>query len=77
MLTTQGNSFSARSAKLSGAGRASAGWTSATGAAISDLRGHEGNIFARTFIHSIFLTVLLGILVFLQQHVWPWMIPPH
>jgi len=49
----------------------------ATGAAISDLRGHEGNIFARTFIHSIFLTVLLGILVFLQQHVWPWMIPPH
>jgi len=49
----------------------------ATGAAISDLRGHEGNIFARTFLHSILLTVLLGILVFLQQHVWPWMIPPH
>jgi lactate permease len=49
----------------------------ATGAAISDLRGHEGKIFSRTFIHSILLTVLLGILVFLQQHVWPWMIPPH
>jgi lactate permease len=49
----------------------------ATGAAISDLRGHEGNIFARTFIHSILLTVLLGILVFMQQHFWTWMIPPH
>jgi len=49
----------------------------ATGAAVSDLRGHEGAIFSRTFLHSILLTVLLGILVFLQQHVWPWMIPPH
>jgi lactate permease len=49
----------------------------ATGAAISDLRGHEGAIFSRTFLHSVLLTVLLGILVFLQQHVWPWMIPPH
>jgi lactate permease len=49
----------------------------ATGVAISDLKGHEGNIFARTFLHSILLTVLLGILVFLQQNVWPWMIPPH
>jgi hypothetical protein len=34
MLTTEGSSFSARSAKLSGAGRAAAGWTSAAGAAI-------------------------------------------
>ena len=25
----------------------------------------------------VVFTVLLGILVFLQQHVWPWMIPPH
>jgi lactate permease len=49
----------------------------ATGAAISDLRGHEGSIFARTFVHSIVLTVLLGILVYMQQNYWPWMIPPH
>jgi lactate permease len=49
----------------------------ATGVAISDLRGHEGSIFARTFFHSILLTIILGVIVFLQQHVWPWMIPPH
>jgi lactate permease len=49
----------------------------ATGVAISDLKGHEGNIFARTFWHSILLTILLGLLVCLQQFVWPWMIPPH
>ncbi len=49
----------------------------ATGVAISDLKGQEGKIFSRTFLHSVLLTVLLGILVFLQQHVWPWMIPPH
>jgi lactate permease len=49
----------------------------ATGVAVSGLQGQEGAIFSRTFLHSILLTVLLGILVFLQQHVWPWMIPPH
>lgn len=47
----------------------------ATGVAISGLRGQEAKIFSRTFLHSILLTVLLGILVFLQQHVWTWMIP--
>jgi lactate permease len=46
----------------------------ATGCATSNLNGHEGAIFARTFLHSIFLTVLLGCLVWLQQYVWPWMI---
>jgi lactate permease len=49
----------------------------ATGVAVSGLQGQEGTIFSRTFLHSILLTVLLGILVFLQQHVWTWMIPPH
>jgi lactate permease len=49
----------------------------ATGVAVSDLKGHESSIFRRTFIHSIVFTILLGILVFLQQHVWTWMIPPH
>ena len=49
----------------------------ATGVAVSELKGHESAIFRRTFIHSIVFTVLLGILVFLQQHFWTWMIPPH
>jgi len=49
----------------------------ATGVAVSDLKGHESTIFRRTFIHSIVFTVLLGILVFCQQHFWTWMIPPH
>ncbi len=47
----------------------------ATGVAVSDLKGHESTIFRRTFIHSIVFTILLGILVFLQQHFWTWMIP--
>ncbi len=46
----------------------------ATGCATSNLTGHEGAMFARTFLHSVFLTVLLGCLVWLQQYVWPWMI---
>jgi len=47
----------------------------ATGCATSDLKGQEGAVFARTFWHSIVLTLLLGGLVLLQQYVWPWMIP--
>ena len=51
----------------------------ATGVATTDLKGQEGVVFARTFWHSVFLTLLLGIFVFLQQHVLSWMIPalPH
>ena len=47
----------------------------ATGVSVTDLKGHEGVVFARTFKHSIALTVLLGVLVVLQQYVLPWMIP--
>ena len=47
----------------------------ATGAAVTQLNGHEGAIFARTFIHSIVLTLLLVVLVALQQFVFPGMIP--
>ncbi len=47
----------------------------ATGVSTTDLKGQEGVVFARTFWHSIFLTLLLGVLVFLQQHVLSWMIP--
>lgn len=32
-------------------------------------------MFARTFKHSIALTLVLGVLVVLQQYVFPWMIP--
>ena len=47
----------------------------ATGVSVTDLKGREGEVFARTFKHSIVLTLLLGILVVLQQYVVPWMIP--
>ena len=47
----------------------------ATGVSVTDLKGQEGVVFARTFKHSITLTILLGILVVIQQYVVPWMIP--
>lgn len=47
----------------------------ATGVSTTGLRGHEGVVFARTFKHSVFLTLLLGVVVYLQQHVLSWMIP--
>ncbi|MGB8841752.1 MAG: L-lactate permease [Aliidongia sp.] len=46
-----------------------------TGLAVTGMVGQEGTVFARTFIHSIILTLLLGGLVALQQFVVPWMIP--
>lgn len=47
----------------------------ATGVSVTDLKGHEGVVFARTFPHSIALTILLGILVAVQQYVVPGIIP--
>ncbi len=47
----------------------------ATGVSVTDLKGQEGVVFARTFKHSIALTVVLGFMVVLQQYVVPWMIP--
>jgi lactate permease len=47
----------------------------ATGVSLTNLKGHEGVVFARTFIHSIVLTLLLSVLVVLQQFVFPWVIP--
>ena len=47
----------------------------ATGVAVTALKGQEGVVFARTFKHSVALTLLLGLLVMLQQYVLPWMIP--
>ena len=48
-----------------------------TGCSTSNLAGSEGAVFARTFRHSVILTLLLGILVILQQYVFTWMIPRH
>jgi hypothetical protein len=39
------------------------------------MKGQEGLVLARTFKHSIILTLLLGALVLLQQYVLQWMIP--
>ncbi|HEV2703619.1 MAG TPA: L-lactate permease [Steroidobacteraceae bacterium] len=47
----------------------------ATGAAVTQLKGQEGVVFARTFIHSIVFTLIVVVLVVLQQFVFPGMIP--
>jgi lactate permease len=47
----------------------------ATGVSVTALKGQEGVVFARTFKHSIVLTLLLGLIVVLQQYAMPWMIP--
>jgi len=47
----------------------------ATGVSVTQLRGQEGAVFARTFWHSIILTLALGVLVALQQYVFPGVIP--
>ncbi|NML29742.1 L-lactate permease [Paraburkholderia antibiotica] len=46
-----------------------------TGVATTELKGKEGVVFAKTFKHSILLTVLLGLLVWAQQNFLQWMIP--
>ena len=47
----------------------------ATGIAVTELKGKEGVVFARTFGHSVVLTLLLGLLVLAQQYVLRWMVP--
>jgi lactate permease len=47
----------------------------ATGVSVTNMAGKEGAVFARTFVHSVVLTMLLGGLVALQQYVVPWVIP--
>jgi lactate permease len=47
----------------------------ATGAAVTNLKGQEGAIFARTFWHSVVLTLILVALVAIQQFLLPQMIP--
>ncbi len=47
----------------------------ATGVSVTSLKGQEGQVFARTFPHSIVLTIILGLLVAAQQYLIPWIIP--
>ncbi|MBC2667447.1 L-lactate permease [Novosphingobium flavum] len=46
-----------------------------TGTSTTECKGQEGVILARTFKHSIFLTLLLGLIVMVQQYVFPGVIP--
>jgi lactate permease len=47
----------------------------ATGVSVTNLKGNEGAVFARTFVHSIVLTMLLVVLVVVQQYLIPGIIP--
>jgi lactate permease len=47
----------------------------ATGLSVTKMVGQEGNVFARTFVHSIVLNLILGVLVVIQQYIIPWVIP--
>lgn len=47
----------------------------ATGVSVTNLKGQEGAVFARTFVHSIVLTLLLVVLVVIQQYLIPGIIP--
>ena len=47
----------------------------ATGVSVTGLVGREGDVFARTFKHSIILTLALSVMVAIQQYLTPWMIP--
>lgn len=47
----------------------------ATGVSVTDLKDHEGVVFARTFRHSLFLTLMLGVLVLIYQYLIPAVIP--
>jgi lactate permease len=46
-----------------------------TGTSITGMAGQEGRVLARTFRHSVVLTLVLGVLVVVQQHLLPDMIP--
>jgi lactate permease len=47
----------------------------ATGVSVTDLKGKEGTVLARTFIHSVVLTLVLVVIVAAQQYLWPGIIP--
>ncbi|HLO25894.1 MAG TPA: L-lactate permease, partial [Geobacteraceae bacterium] len=43
--------------------------------AATGMVGEEGTLFRFTLKHSIFLTIIVGIIVYVQAYVVPWMIP--
>jgi lactate permease len=47
----------------------------ATGVSVTNLKGREGAVLARTFVHSIVLTLVLVVIVIFQQYVFPGVIP--
>jgi lactate permease len=47
----------------------------ATGVSVTNLKGQEGAVLARTFIHSVILTLVLVVIVIVQQYVVPGIIP--
>jgi lactate permease len=47
----------------------------ATGVSVTDLKGKEGAVLARTFIHSVVLTLVLVVIVIVQQYLVPGIIP--
>jgi lactate permease len=47
----------------------------ATGVSVTDLKGKEGAVLARTFLHSIVLTLVLVVIVIVQQYLVPGVIP--
>jgi lactate permease len=47
----------------------------ATGVSVTDLKGKEGAVLARTFFHSIVLTLVLALIVIVQQYLVPGIIP--
>jgi lactate permease len=48
-----------------------------TGVCVTNLNGKEGAVLARTFVHSIVLTLLLVAIVLVQQYWWPAIIPAY
>lgn len=46
-----------------------------TGVSTSDMVGKEGLVIRRTFLHSIILAAVLGVIVMIQQYVIPGIIP--
>lgn len=47
----------------------------AVATAATGLVGEEGNLFRFTLKHSLFLTTIVGIIVYLEAYYFPWMIP--
>jgi lactate permease len=47
----------------------------ATGVSVTNLKGREGAVLARTFVHSVVLTLMLVVIVVVQQYLVPGIIP--